>query len=61
METENISQYSLRAPEGQVQQPANNSAPGRGPMRSLPQVKDKIMKYDSFLLKNRNELNSKEF
>ena len=29
--------------------------------RSLPQVKDKIMKYDSFLLKNRTELNSKEF
>ena len=29
--------------------------------RNLPQVKDKIMKYDSFLQKNRTELNSKEF
>ena len=40
---------------------ANAPANTRGPMRSLPQVKDKIMKYDSFLQKNRTELNSKEF
>ena len=40
---------------------ANAPTNTRGPMRSLPQVKDKIMKYDSFLQKNRTELNSKEF
>ena len=32
----------------------------KGPVRSLPQVKDKILKYDSFLLKNKQELDSRD-
>ena len=32
----------------------------KGPVRSLPQVKDKIMKYDAFLMKNKQELDSRD-
>jgi len=52
LETENITQYAIKGDDG-------NKA--RRPQRQLHQVKDKILKYDSFLLKNRNELSSKEF
>jgi len=29
--------------------------------RSLPQIKDKILKYDAFLQKNKHDLDSKEY
>ena len=32
----------------------------KGPVRSLPSVKEKILKYDSFLIKNKQELDSRD-
>ena len=49
LEQKNISQYSLKVEDTQ-----------QVVKRSLPQVKDKILKYDSFLLKNKQELDSRE-
>ena len=50
LEQQNVSQFTLKLEHegGEA-----NSSGAKGPVRSLPQVKDKILKYDAFLLKNK--------
>jgi predicted translin family RNA/ssDNA-binding protein len=48
LEERNINAYSLKLDQQLVH-------------RSLPQIKDKILKYDAFLQKNKHDLDSKEY
>jgi len=63
LESRNITKYSvlqtsnLNASQDSSVRPASGQG---GPVRSLPQVKDKILKYDTFLQKNKTELDGKE-
>ena len=63
LEENKIAQYCPKTVDADTGAAASgqSNANKKQQVRLLPNVKDKIMKYDSFLHKNRQELSSKEF